>query len=295
MKQVASERIYLENDFLRVAIDPLGAELKSVQDVNKPYEYLWQGLKPNWGRTAPVLFPIIGSLKDKTYYYKNQAYTMGQHGIARDLVFSCQHLEGDYPTVQFTLEASEATRANYPFDFILEIAYTLKDRVLSVSYRVTNPSTSEVLLFSIGGHPGFNADLLNNACELVFEVPEILNSERVNTQNGLIERTLRPIVDRTDALRLSPSVFDQDALIFSNLKSRYITLVNGTSQRSVSMSLVGVPKLGIWSDKGPFVCLEPWWGIADYEDTNQQLTDKDMIRKLEPEGIFQCGYDIAFD
>lgn len=296
------ERIYLENDFLKVAIAPKGAELQSVVDINNPYEYLWQGNAPHWARTAPVLFPIVGALKDKTYYYQGQAFTMGQHGIARDRDFELVGIQdqgvwpaAELPTAVFELVSDEATKALYPFDFKLQIAYTLKDRVVSVAYRVYNTSEAHPLYFSIGGHPGFNAELLEGTCELVFENPEILNSEKIDLSSGLIERTLRPIVDRTEALRLSPSVFDQDALIFSNLKSSYVMLVNGQSKRSVAMSLVGVPKLGVWSDKGPFVCLEPWWGIADYIDTNQQLVDKDMMRKLEAGEVFQCGYDLAFE
>lgn len=302
MQNQALERVYLKNDFLSVAIDPVGAELKSIADLNNPYEYLWQGEAPHWRRTAPVLFPIVGALKDKTYYYNGVAYTMGQHGLARDKVFSLVSAqpEGMWPAEElpaavFELVADEETKAIYPFDFKLQIGYTLKDRVLSVTYRVENCSEAEPMFFSIGGHPGFNAELSEGTCELVFEGPEILNSEKLDLSQGLIERRLRPIVDQAESLRLSPSVFDHDALIFGGLKSRYVMLVNGKSKRSVSMSLVGVPKLGIWSDKGPFVCLEPWWGIADYVDTNQQLVDKDMIRKLGPGAAFQCGYDMAFD
>ncbi len=302
MNVAPSERIYLENDFLRVAIDPLGAELKSVVDVNNPYEYLWQGTAPYWKRTAPVLFPIVGALKENVFYYKDKAYHMGKHGLARDRRFAlvASQVEGiwpntDLPSAVLSLEANSETKANYPFDFSLQIAYTLKDRVVAVTYRVENLSDQEEMYFSIGGHPAFNAELGAGTCELVFEVPEILNSEKLNIEKGLVERTLRPIVDRAESLRLSPSVFDHDALIFGGLKSRYVMLVNGMSKRSVSMSLVGVPKLGIWSDKGPFVCLEPWWGIADYIDSTQQLIEKDMIKKLAPGAVFQCGYDMAFD
>lgn len=302
MINTTSERIFLENDFLRVAIDPLGAELKSIVDVNTPYEYLWQGTAPHWQRTAPVLFPIVGALKDMTYNYEGREYRMGKHGIARDLRFELvsSQIEGlwpsiDLPSVVLELVSTPGTREVYPFDFSLQIAYTLKDRVLAVTYRVHNTALEGDMYFSIGGHPAFNAELGEGSCELVFEVPETLNSEIINMDLGLIERNLRPIIDSSESLRLSPSVFDRDALIFGSLKSRYAMLVNGKSKRSVSISLAGVPKLGVWSDKGPFVCLEPWWGIADYVDSNQQLKDKDMIKKLAPGAMFQCGYDLSFD
>lgn len=285
--------IILQNDFLIVKIAELGAELKSVADINNPYEYMWQGEAPFWKRTAPVLFPIVGALKDKTYYYQGQAYTMGQHGFARDCEF--QVVSQDEQQVTLELRATEATKKNYPFDFTLKISYILNERVLAVGYQVENPSTEETLWFSIGAHPAFNAELLQGTCEILFEQPENLNTEIIDLERGLIKREFRPMGDQADSLRLSPSVFDQDALIFGHLKSRYVAIQNATSNRRIAMSLVGVPKLGIWTDKGPFVCLEPWWGIADYVDTNQKLEDKEMIKNLKPGNGFQCGYDIAFE
>lgn len=285
--------IKLQNDFLEVAIEKFGAELKSVLDLNNPYEYMWQGNAPYWKRTAPILFPFVGALKDKTYHYQGQTYAMGQHGFARDCDFNLISQCEEQAT--FELRSTEATKASYPFDFVLKISYTLHERVLAVSYQVENPSQQEILWFSIGAHPAFNAELAEGTCELFFEVPENLNSEIIDLERGLIQREFRPMGDQVDSLRLSPSVFDQDALIFGHLKSRYVSLHNATSNRRVSMSLMGVPKLGVWTDKGPFVCLEPWWGIADYVDTNQKLEDKEMIRKLNPGAAYQCGYDIAFE
>ncbi|MCK8061229.1 MULTISPECIES: aldose 1-epimerase family protein [unclassified Fusibacter] len=283
--------IKLKNDFLSVEIAAKGAELKSVMDINKPHEYMWQTAPGHWGRTAPVLFPIVGSLKEKTMYVDDVAYNIGQHGFARDMVFHIVEQEDE--RVLFEVTSDEETLRMYPYAFKLQIEYVLKDRVVAVSYRVFNMGDAK-LYFSIGGHPGFNMNLQSGQCELCFEEEEVLNSELIDMQVGLIKREFKPLASGVDSIRISPSTFDEDALIFSHLKSSYVTLVDHKADRQVSMSLVGVPKLGVWSDKGDFVCIEPWWGIADYVDSNQQFVDKDMNNRLNPQEVFVCGYDVKF-
>ena len=145
-------QVVLENEALKVTINSFGAELASIRGKATDTEYLWNADAKFWKRTAPVLFPFVGSLKNKEYHYKGKAYSMGQHGFARDMEFAV-----DVQTATeawFSLQSNEETKAKFPLEFILKIGYELEGKDLKVIWQVENPDT-KTLYFSIGGHPAF--------------------------------------------------------------------------------------------------------------------------------------------
>ena len=143
----------LQNEELKVSVASAGAELKSALDQKTGREYLWNADPAYWNRTSPVLFPVVGSYKDKTSYYDGKAYTMGQHGFARDMEFT---LESSSDTeIWFVLRADETTYEKYPFDFELHCGYSLQGRSILVMWKVVNPTDGKIW-FSIGAHPAFN-------------------------------------------------------------------------------------------------------------------------------------------
>ena len=81
-------QVVLENEALKVTINSFGAELASIWGKATDTEYLWNADAKFWKRTAPVLFPFVGSLKNKEYHYEGKTYSMGQHGFARDMEFA---------------------------------------------------------------------------------------------------------------------------------------------------------------------------------------------------------------
>ena len=143
----------LKNNFLTVTLSDQGAEIQSVKDVNSGREYIWQADPKIWGRHAPVLFPVVGRLKDDQYTYDGKTYHMGQHGFARDSKFTVE--EQDDKHIVFLLTSNEDTKKMYPFDFELRVTYSLVNNLLSEHFTVTNTDTKE-MIFGIGGHPGFN-------------------------------------------------------------------------------------------------------------------------------------------
>ncbi len=143
---------FLENDYLIVKINSLGAEVKSVLKKNGYKEYMWYGDSKYWGRTSPVLFPFVGSLKNKKYTYEGIDYPMGQHGFARDMEFELSERTSD--SITFTLNSNEDTLKKYPFNFVLKISYILNKSELTVAWKVENPNDRN-LYFSIGAHPAF--------------------------------------------------------------------------------------------------------------------------------------------
>lgn len=143
----------IKNQFLNVKINSRGAELASVKSVNSDTEFLWQADPEVWNRHAPILFPIVGRLKNDTYQYQGKSYQLSQHGFARDKEFKLLSQEND--AISLVLRDDEASLKEYPFHFELVITYRLLNNLLIEDLSVKNPSNEE-MYFSIGCHPGFN-------------------------------------------------------------------------------------------------------------------------------------------
>jgi len=285
----------LTSDELTVDVKSLGAELTSVKSRRNGTEYLWQADPKEWARHAPLLFPVVGKLKGDTYFYNGGSYKLPQHGFARDMEFDLVSRSQSH--VELTLASSPSTKANYPFDFLLSVTYQLKGAFLGISYGVTNPGTSP-LLYSIGAHPAFRVPLAAGEkradYELIFEHEEkgLIAALDGGLRTGEVKKS--PI-DRKN-LSIDSNLFDNDALVFGKLASGKITIGKKGSPAFL-LFFSESPYFGIWSKSATseFVCLEPWWGIADSVVHNQAIESKEGIRVL---GIgeqekFEYGFEIV--
>jgi galactose mutarotase-like enzyme len=279
--------VTIENQELRVSIHPKGAELQSLFHKEHQLEYLWGGDPAFWGKHSPLLFPIVGTLKGNTYYYEGKAYSLPRHGFARDLEFAVESQRAD--AVTFLLRSDEQTRAVFPFDFELRVGYRLVSNKVSTSYQIKNPSTLP-MYFSVGGHPAFRVPLVPGTeyTDYYLEFDGVEEEPRWPiSKDGLIGREPLPLLQDTAVLPLRKELFAKDALVLKHLVSAGVTLRSGRTDRRLRMDLPGFPFLGIWAaPNADFVCIEPWCGIADSVDSNQQLTEKEGINELEGGGIF---------
>ena len=285
----------LENELVQATINTLGAELTSFKLKGDGTEYIWQADPKFWGRHAPILFPIVGRLKDNTYRIKDRTYFMTQHGFARDLPFALISSGDDY--FSFRLTSNEETLAKYPFEFELVVSYKLEGTSLQVIYGVRNAS-SETMYFSIGAHPGFNWPLRPDQETAEDYVVEFSSPETVDLlliEEGLISNEGKPFLKNESSFPLSEDLFAKDALVFQGLQSEKLALRSLKTDKFVEMEIEGFPYLGIWSQRGsaPFVCFEPWFGLADEVDSDYDFTTKRGIQKLEVNGEFACTYTIT--
>lgn len=285
----------LQNNVLSIKVNSFGAELCSVLSNETSIEYIWQANEHVWARHAPNLFPIVGKLKDGSYTYQSKLYQLPQHGFARDNEFICIEERTDFLLFEFT--ANESTLWKFPFHFSLQIGYKLIGNKIEVSYSVFNPDSKE-LYFSIGAHPAFNCPLQEkesfNDYELVFPNKNTLVINILN--DGLITNHTREIELVNNVLPISKQLFDNDALVCLNTQIEEVSLVSKKTNHGVSLISKNWPYYGIWSKKGTecFVCLEPWYGIADNENTAGEFESKTGIIKVEPEQYFNCSFDILF-
>jgi galactose mutarotase-like enzyme len=283
----------IENKYLRVAIKAQGAELDSIVHKQNQLEYLWQGDAAFWGKKSPVLFPIVGTLKDNFFSYKGQNYSLPRHGFARDKTFVVEHQTAD--KVTFLLVSDEETLKNYPFDFEFRLHYVLKDNALSVTYAVKN-SGADTLFFSVGGHPAFRMPLVDDTAytDYFIELNAAETSGRYPlSKNGLLELAPNPFLENTQTIPLNPALFYEDAVVLKHLKANDMAILSEKTPHGLRMTFDGFPYFGIWAAKNaPFVCLEPWCGIADSVNTTQELTEKEGINALANGGCFERTWQI---
>ncbi len=285
----------LENDILKITVNQIGAELCKIKSVKHLTDFMWDANPEVWGSFAPNLFPIIGALKEDTYTFENQKYTLPKHGLIRNNK-DVKLLEQTPHSLTFGLSYSEDSLKIYPFKFQFAITYTLNDNGIDVLHTIKNLD-DKTMYFSVGGHPAFKCPVFENEnyddYTLEFEHVENSKTHLINMKNGLISSNTKPIFNDTKTLKLTHELFNADALIFKDLKSKKITLKSNKNGEILTVSYQDFEYLGIWAKpNGNYVCIEPWLGIADSETTNQNLKDKEGILKLDPNKTFKAAYTI---
>ncbi len=285
----------LENEILKVEIASKGAELQSILNAVTGIEYLWNGNPAFWSKRSPVLFPIVGSLKNNTYFYQGKSYQLPRHGFARDMEFEVE--KQNRKEITFLLRSDAETKKNYPFDFEFRISYQIMGDELSTEYLITNTGTG-LLIFSVGGHPAFRLPLTTNTnfedYYLKFDETENLSRWPIS-KDGLIQTQPSPVLTDSNLLSLKKSLFYQDALVFKYPASSEISLISGKTQHGILFQMGEFPFLGIWSSKdADFICLEPWCGIADSVTSDQQLEHKEGMEKTAPGKVFSRQWRVKF-
>jgi len=287
----------LQNEFLSIKVNSTGAELSSLKNLETGIEHLWQGNPEFWASQAPNLFPVIGVLKEGKYIFEGKEYEMPKHGFVRHNE-NIQLKEQTENSLVFELNSSEESLEIYPFKFRFVISFILNKKTLEVKHRVFNLDEKS-LYFSLGGHPAFNAPISTNEVyeDYYLEFDQKMDLKtHVLSENGLVSDKTEGILDNEDKIRLHKDLFAKDALIFKNIPSKKVALKSKNSGTILSVKYSDFKNLGLWAKPGaPYVCIEPWLGIADIEGTDQNLKTKEGIEKLESGNIFEASYFITIE
>jgi galactose mutarotase-like enzyme len=271
---------------LIASINHKGAELVSLRNTLNA-EYIWEGNPAFWNKHSPVLFPIVGTLKDNQYRHNGETYSLSRHGFARDMEFEL--IEKSENRVVFSLVHSEETLQHYPFEFELQISYTLLDNCLRIGYKVINKNSFS-MPFSIGAHPAFALPKSFDDYQILFEKQEELTAYQL--ENDLIsERTIQLPLEKKK-LPLTYSLFENDALIFKKIQSKSVDILE-KNKPLLRIRFDNFPSLGIWTkNNAPFICIEPWLGYSDTSKNSGNLSEKEGIQILEKKEIFHCQFSI---
>ncbi|MEQ1518509.1 MAG: aldose 1-epimerase family protein [Usitatibacteraceae bacterium] len=285
--------VVLRNAELQCEIATLGAELRSLRDARSGEEFIWQRDPAFWVGSAPILFPVIGRMKDGGYTLDGRFYEIPKHGFARDLEFTVVASSETSATLQ--LADSAKTRAAYPFAYLLQVTFALRQRTLHVDYRLTNRN-DRVMPFALGSHPAFALPPALGAIEdwsIVFDAVEEPVCHRV-AENLLSSKAEAFSYAANNAIELSNEIFERDALIFKNIRSRRLQIVHREHGVRVDFDTGGAPVLGIWAKPGaPYVCLEPWCGYDDTSEINSDIFEKPGMLRLAAGKEFATGYSVT--
>lgn len=271
----------IQNDVLKIKAANRGAELKSITALSDGTEYLFDGDPTWWRYSSPILFPIVGKVRDGIYRAEGKNFALPQHGFARTSDFWL--VDATNNALTFALESNAATLKMYPYRFRLELSYELAGNEVKFIWKVTNVD-DKTIYFSIGAHPAICCPIAYrenfNDCYLKFNKPE-KSARLLLTPNGLSHERI-PTLDGTE-LDLNYDLFKGDALVFDDLQSDEISVCSRKNHKSLTVRAKGFPYWGIWTpDCGgaPFICIEPWHGHADYVDFDGEFKDKEGVRAL---------------
>ena len=287
----------IENDKFRARICGTGAELYSLFVKEAGLECIWHGDPSIWPKKAPLLFPIVGRLRDDRYTLNGREYSMTIHGFARPSEFEL--LEHREDRLGLCLKSSALTLEMYPFDFTLTSDYCLSQNGLSVTRIVENRSAGP-MPFSIGEHFGFHlpffpGEKLSDYC-LFF--PEKETAPRYPITAKHLQGAPEPFLENTGEIPLGADLFDRDALVFKGLKSKKVTLGRAGGNLSLSVFYADYPVIAFWSKPGagvPFICIEPWNGHDTPETAGDDLWQKPGMLALEPgkSRAFTCKIEVS--
>lgn len=287
----------LENDVLRIAVNTHGAELASVQNKADGREMMWQADPAVWNRHAPLLFPYCGGLWDNTLLAKGREYAAPKHGFARDMEFVCT--VHDENALVFVLESNDKTAAYFPYEFRLEVEYTLRNNMLNQKVKVHNSSTQEELPFSVGFHPGFALPFDKNYTtedyQFVFEHSE--SPQLVHTPGGYVSGEVEELFHNSTELPLTDTLFANDSLCLQRLDSCTLALREKATNRKVQVTIANFPYVLLWGPATgplPFACIEPWHSLPDGPERYGEFKNKPGLTLLPPKEWWDTTLQMTF-
>lgn len=287
----------IENKHLVCSIESNGAEIRSLKHKATGEEYIWQIDNSIWGSSSPVLFPVIGKVKEDKVALNAKDYAMPKHGIIRNndqLIFEQKKVS----RCAFSLISSYSTQKHYPFDFSFSVEYQLIDQRLIMTYHIENRDAIP-MPFSCGGHTAYACPLDGNTTlsDYVIEFPTPLNliSSTLGA-SGLLSHHQREIENENGILPLSDVLFDEDALIFSNVEYDWVRLRKKSQEKGIVVRFTDYPHLALWSKpKADYICIEPWLGLPDHEDESIDLTKKETFKIIQPNDSYSISIETEIE
>ncbi len=287
--------ITLKNQYLAVDLHPKGAEIHRIIGQKDQMNYMWKRDASLWANSAPILFPIVGALRNDTCVIEGKEYHMTQHGFARHQEFDTEK-EGD-TKVTFTLRSNPEIARQYPYLFALRVIYTLEESSLVCHLEVENEDDKPIV-FSLGGHPAFACPFYENESSndyyLEFSQNETLERKIIDVEKRGMSRKTEPFLDNERRFFVRQAMFDRDAIVVKNFQSESVALRSLNHDKAIIFHMENFEHLGLWASKhvGGLIAIEPWIGHADYVDFTGSFAEKECIRTLPVHEVFKACFKI---
>ncbi len=284
----------IQNEHLEITVRTYGAELISIKSKNQ-IEYIWQRNPEFWNRCAPILFPVVGRLRDKYTMIDNKKYSMDIHGFLKDQEFILLSRSNDH--LSFYHKFTSETLEMYPFCYEAMISYFIKGNQVRTQFQITNISQVE-MPFNIGAHPAINCPLYENEqfsdYDIEFEHPETFSSPTIEANGTLNFDQPKVHYHNLKRFSLQREAFFLDTIVIQHVKSQQVRLRN-QANKGIIFRFPRFKTFAIWTryhQNAPYICLEPWIGYGDRYDSNHNFLEKDDLVILKPQEDFSIYYDI---
>jgi galactose mutarotase-like enzyme len=287
----------ISNQILALSVQHKGVEISSLKSLKTNTEYIWDANPSIWGSHAPVLFPIIGALKDGLCQIDGKQYAIPKHGIIRHND-KLELITQEENSLEFQLRSSAETEKIYPYKFNFCIKYQLVDNRLIVAHLVEN-TDDKAIYFALGAHPAFKCPF--NSGEsfgdyfLEFTTKETASRWMLD-KSGLLSGEKTSYLNGSQQLALREDMFNEDALVFTDLQSKEVSLKSEKTRQSIKVSFEDFPYLGLWAKpKANFICIEPWQGLTDSSNSDGDFIKKQGLIKLDQGDTYRASYTITID
>ena len=288
----------LKNEFLEVELNPKGAEIIKILGQRDGLNYMWRRDPSLWASSAPILFPIVGALKNNECRIDNKTYSMTQHGFSRHNIYDTH--EKSETCVEFELVPNEDILKQYPYLFDLKVTYTLKNNQLECECKVKNTDT-RMIYFQIGGHPAFACPFMegesSNDYYVEFEQNESLRNKIIDVEHRGMSHETALLFDNEKRFFVRQALFDNDAIVIKDMKSHYVTLKSLNHEKTLRFYMENFNHLVIWTSKhvGGLIAFEPWVGHSDYVDFTGEFKDKEGVVALDVNQEFTCKFIVEIN
>lgn len=290
--------VVLKNDCLEVTLASKGAEIIKIVGLEDQINYMWRRDPIQWANSAPILFPIVGALKNNECRIDGKVYSMTQHGFSRHSEYATNQKNDE--EVVFTLTSNDEIVKQYPYLFKLEVTYKLEKNVLACNCKVTNVD-DKTIYFQIGGHPAFACpfkdDESSNDYYLEFSENETLSQKVIDVKRKGMSRTTIPFFENEKRFFVRQQLFSNDAIVFKDFKSESVALKSLNHQKSIVFHMESFNHLGLWAAKhvGGLIAIEPWVGHSDYVDFDGEFKEKEGVVALKQDQVFECTFKVEIN
>ena len=272
-----------EENGIRLIVSRLGAELISVARRNSDGE--WLGFlhrdndigKPEkgWANHATVMGYFLHRIKDERSLYRGQEIRGGTHSFLRGKVWHCVEPKRD-GELTYRITPDDFSTTEYPLKVSLDLTYRIEGERVSVLFHFRNDEPELTAHIGFGLHPGFAA---SSFASFRFEMPAGLYRRHFSPTNYLSGETEDIQFAGGEMTFERAKLPGSYILEMVNVPDRRFTFSDPPSGRAVAIDLPGVPYLTLWSDGGPFLCIEPCWGLTDH-DEQRAFEDKEGIQQI---------------
>lgn len=288
----------IKNNTSSLKVDSFGAQMQSFT-VSDGKELLWQGIPEFWANRSPVLFPIVGALKDGKTMINGKLYEMPKHGLAKINEFTVSRHEAELIELEFV--ANEETKKAYPFEFSFKVKFELGENSYKTTYSIENKNSID-MPFCVGAHPGFNVPFEDgynfNDYVLEFAGEENISSPAIITETSTYDYSGKKLdLGNVKTIPLDKEMFSNDVIVFENLNKNQISIKNPQTGKAIEVNFEELPMLGIWKpyDDAPFVCIEPWVGCSTTNlEEDYDFTKKKHCQILKPLEKTQFSFTVEY-